>query len=225
MRARDRASPASLQLLEVAVAQEAGPRLLDVDLGLGAEQAHDDLGLRHLHGEEADRLIGLEADVVGDVQAQGRLAHGRAGGQDDQLGGLEAGRHGVEVAEARGHPGHGLLAGGRLADELQGRPGQLGHGPEAGFDALLGDFDDGRLGRVEQLVGVLFLLVAVLDDAGRREDQPPQQGLFLDDLGVVLDVEVARDAVEERGQVGRPPDLLEDAGPLGVLGQAQELDG
>ncbi|MCK7489687.1 MAG: hypothetical protein MZU79_05190 [Anaerotruncus sp.] len=99
------------------------------------------------------------------------------------------------------------------------------HGPEAGLDALLGDLDDGRLGRVEQLVGVLLLVVAVLDDAGGGQDQAPEQGLLLDDLGVVLDVEVAGDAVEEGGQVGRAADLLQDPGPLGVLGQGQQVDG
>ena len=67
----------------------------------------------------------------------------------------------VEVAEAGGHAGHGAPCAALVARICcQGRPGQDVHGLEAGFDPLLGDVDDGRLGFVEQLVGVLLLVIA-----------------------------------------------------------------
>ena len=48
-------------------------------------------------------LIAAERD---DVEADGRLAHRRPGGDDDHLAGVQAVGQGVEVGEARGHAGH-----------------------------------------------------------------------------------------------------------------------
>ena len=43
--------------------------------------------------------VGL-GDVEGDVGGERGLAHGRAAGEDDQVGGLQAAHHAVEVVEA-----------------------------------------------------------------------------------------------------------------------------
>ena len=44
-------------------------------------------------------LVGL-GDVEGDVGGERGLAHGRAAGEDDEVGGLQAAEHAVEVGEA-----------------------------------------------------------------------------------------------------------------------------
>ena len=54
--------------------------------------------------------------------------------------------------------------------------------------------------------------------------EPPEEGLFLDDLGVVLDVQALGDAVHQRGEVGRAADLLERAVPSELLAQGEEID-
>ena len=74
-------------LLELARAQAMG-----VDACVGAEHAEHQLLLRHLEGEEADGLPRPQRRVLGDVQAERGLAHGRARGHDDEVALLEAAR-------------------------------------------------------------------------------------------------------------------------------------
>ena len=51
--------------------------------------------------KKATVLPSLDRHVDGDVQGQGRLAHRRPGGDDDQVAVLETGDHGVQVVKIR----------------------------------------------------------------------------------------------------------------------------
>src|SRR3546814_1513244 len=55
--------------------------------------------------EHRHRLLGLDRRVLGDVEREGGLAHGRARGQDQQVGRLQAGGHLVEFGVAGRHAG------------------------------------------------------------------------------------------------------------------------
>jgi hypothetical protein len=90
---------------------------------------------------------------------------------------------------------------------------------------VLGDLEDRSLGLIEQLVGVLLGVVGAAEDLGRRLDQPAQRRFLLDDLGVVLDVGRARDAVGQRRDVGRAADLVELTGARELLLERDEVDG
>ncbi len=103
--------------------------------------------------------------------------------------------------------------------------GDQGQRNEALARPLVREADDGSLGLVEDLVRLVLLLVAPVDRLGRGDDQPPQEGLLLDDPGVVFDAQVSGHAVHERGQVGRPADVVELALAAEVLGEGQELHG
>ena len=66
--------------VELACAQ-----FLRIDMGNLAEQSLDELFLRHFQGKEGHRLMLADADVLGDVQGKGRLAHTRPGSDQDQV--------------------------------------------------------------------------------------------------------------------------------------------
>src|SRR3546814_10213998 len=74
-------SAAPVLVLELAGAQARG-----VDSAVGRDQAQRELAGRHFHREHRDRFLGLDRRVFGDVQREGRLAHRRARGQDQQVG-------------------------------------------------------------------------------------------------------------------------------------------
>ena len=68
--------------------------------------------------KKATGMLVLHRHVFGDVGDQGALAHRRAGGDDDQVAGLEAAGDRVDVAEAGGGAGHLGLAGGELLEPV-----------------------------------------------------------------------------------------------------------
>jgi hypothetical protein len=142
------------------------------------------------------------------------LAHGRAGREDDELGGLQAGGLGVEVGEPGGHPGH--TVGGReplveraehLLDETLERFG-------AGLGLALGDLEDLALGQVEVLADLEVVLVALVDHLARGLDHPPRGALALDDLGVVDDVVDRRHPQGQLAEEGQAADRVELAQAL-----------
>ena len=73
----------------VAGVEVAGAHLVGVDLGLRAQEALDELLLGHLEAEHQHALPVLDARVLGDVEREGRLAHGGPPGDDDEVARLE----------------------------------------------------------------------------------------------------------------------------------------
>src|SRR4029077_8029806 len=69
------------------------------------DEALGELDLGHLERKEGNWKPLLDGDVFGDVGDQRALAHRRAGGDDDQVAGLEAAGDRVDVAEAGGGAG------------------------------------------------------------------------------------------------------------------------
>ena len=64
--------------------------------GLGGHQTLGQLDGRHFQGEDGDGHVVVDRRIAGDVERERRLTHGRAGGQDDQVGGLPAHGHLVD---------------------------------------------------------------------------------------------------------------------------------
>ena len=89
----------------VALAEEPAAQPVRVDARLAGEHAQEQLLLRHLEAEHADRHVGLRADVLRDVQHEAGLPHRRPGGDDDEVRRLKPGRHLVEIGEAGRHAG------------------------------------------------------------------------------------------------------------------------
>ena len=99
--------------IELLGVDPAAADALGRDIGLLGDDAGGKLLGRHFQREEADHRaverglrvgvapIGL-GHVIGDVGGERRLAHGRAAGDDDQVGGLQAAHLAVEIGEAGG---------------------------------------------------------------------------------------------------------------------------
>ena len=62
----------------------------------------------------------LDGGVLGDVQGQRGLAHRRPGRDDDEIGGLQAAGHLVELRVVGGKPGDLLAAGVELVERAEG---------------------------------------------------------------------------------------------------------
>ena len=140
----------------VALAEKPSAQPVRVDAGFRGQQAQEQLLLRHLEAEQADGQIGLGADVLRDVEHQAGLPHRRPGGDDDEIGGLQARRHLVEIREARGHAGDELLPRVQLLDGVEARLGQLAQRHEPVAHVVVGDGENRVLGLVEDDVGIVL---------------------------------------------------------------------
>ena len=101
--------------MELILGDLAAPDALRRDAGLLGDDACRQLFLRHFEREEADnaavehaqRSIRLVVSLVilrhliGDVGGKRSLAHRRAAGEDDEVGGLKAPHLLIEIAQAR----------------------------------------------------------------------------------------------------------------------------
>ncbi len=201
----------------------APPQVLALDPRLGGDEALGELGLGHLQGEQGHGVAG-EHGVLGDVGDERRLAHRRAGGEDDQVAGLEAAGLLVEVLEARRRAGEGGL-GHRQAVQLVGL---LVEDVRDRADLLLavvgGDLQHGALGLLHQLARRgLPGEDAGLDLVGGGE-QRPQLEVVVDDPAVLARVAGGRhpsgQLVDRRGA----PDLVELAVLAQLLGDREVVD-
>ena len=156
----------------------------------------------------------LDGGVLRDVQHERRLAHRRTRRDDDQVGGLEARRHLVEVREAARHAGDRVAAA-RASASMRSIVGQSSSlmREKPSDVALLRDLEDLLLGDVEQLGGGLPALERLADDRRRDLDEPAQQRLLADDLRVVLDVRRGRHGVDEEADVVLAAGAVELAAP------------
>jgi len=129
---------------------------------------------------------------------------GRAA-MNHQVRRLQPRGHLVEIGEAGRHAGDQLLARVQLLDRVEAALRQVAQRDEAVAHLVVGDREDRVLGLIEDQVGFVFPRVRRRENLVGGEDQVPKGGLLLDDLRVVLDVGVARHAVDQRRNVGRPP--------------------
>ena len=155
----------------VALAEEAAAQPVRVDPRFGGEHAQEQLLLRHFEAEDADRHVGLGADVLRHVQHEAGLAHRRPRRDDDQVRRLQARRHLVEIGEAGRHAGDQLLARVQLLDRVEAALRQVAQRHEAVAHLVVGDREDRVLGLVEDDVGFVLAVVGGRQNLVGREDQ------------------------------------------------------
>ena len=208
----------------VLLAEKSGAEAVGVDASLRRQQPHEQLLLRHLEAEEADRHLGRGADVLRDVEHETRLAHRRPGGHEHQVGRLQPRGHLVQVDEPGGHTGDQALVLLQLLDGAEAALDEVAQRHEPGADPVLCDRENRALRLIEQQVWLLLGLVRLDEDLVGRVDQIAQRRLFLDDPRVVLDVRRPRHAIGERRDVGRAADVVEVARARQLFLQRDEID-
>ena len=171
-----------------------------VDLRRGAQQPVGEFEAGHLEADEEHRPPQTDRHMLGDVHREGGLSHAGSGGEDDQLGVVQAPAERVEVGEARLHAADGVLvlhAGVHPHHHvLEHRRDRLG----VGRAPPLEDREDLLLGPGQQLPRLVRLVVGLAQDVGAGVDQVAQDRLVANDLGIVGGVGRVRHRLEHVGQ-------------------------
>ncbi len=211
---------APVGVLEPSRAQAGG-----VDACFGGQQPVDDLELRHLQAEQQGRLLQPRRGEVADRQGEARLAHGRAGRQDEQVLRLESGGEPVEIVETRRQARDlGALLG-ECFDLLEGLVEQVPETLVLRGRGRLGDLIDQRLRAVHDRARVVGALVAQPGDGGTSVDQASQQGLLPHDTGVVGRVGRRRHGDGQVVQGSWAADLVESVATRQPVGDRDGVDG
>ena len=179
---------------------ESGLDFLRADVRLGGEHAAEERLLRHFEREDGDFLATLDGGVLRDVDGEGGFAHGGAGGDDGELGLLQAAAHLVELREVSAEAGDlvlSLLV--EVVDGFEGAGDDIVDAGEAAGDALLSDFEERGFGGVEDIEGSLALVGCAGNGAGTDVDELAEERFVLDDADVFFDGKAAGQAFGERG--------------------------
>ena len=215
---------ARTHLRPVARRDLAFAQLVAGDARAAGDEALGELDLGHLEREEGDRLVPLDRHVFGDVRDQRALPHRRAGGDDDQVAGLEAAGHRVDVAEAGGGAGHLGLAGRELLQPVDLVVQDVAEDAEVGGLLFVGDFEEEFLGPLGELARFAVALVDPALDFLAGAEQPAQQRILLDDLGVVFGVAGGGDFGGQLGDVVFAARFVDLVGLRQRLGDGELVD-
>ena len=194
-----------------------------VDLRLCCQHPQEQLLLGHLQAEDADRHVGLHAKMLGDVQHERGLAHGRPPGDDGQIRGLEPRRQGVDVDKPARHTGDQPLVLLQLFDGREAALHEVAQRHEPGVDVVIGDGEDLLLRLIQDQVGRVLCAVGRFEDPVGGEDQVAEGRLLLDDPRVVPYVSRAGNPIHEPGDVGRPADAVEVPRPPELILQGDQV--
>ena len=149
--------------------------------------------------------------MLGNVDRQRRLAHGRSGRQHNQVAGLKSGSQSVQIIKTGRHTRHIVRVVGHLGDAVQQRHHQRIHGLKTllGARSLFADIEDLLLGFIQnaghgpplRVEGVGAYLVAGTDQFAQNRTLP-------DNFCVAPDIASAGHVLRQRIQVGQTTDFL-----------------
>ena len=162
--------------------------------------------------------------MLGDIEAETGFSQAGTCGDDDEIRGMQSGRHAVEIDKSGFQAGHGSFSIGQFLDLLEDVADDRGDGRKAGMELLAGDIEYRLFDVLQNFLGGFLVLVAARHGLVGDLDQAAQSRFFLDDLGVVLDVHRARQAVGEACQVGGASDAFEFVGALEFFLERDQID-
>ena len=148
----------------------------------------------------------------------------RAGREDDQVALLEAGRQRVEVREAGADAADLAAVGVEVVEPVVGVVEEGLERAEPDVDPLLADREELGFGAIDRLLDLGRVLVADAGDPAGRADQVAQDGLALDDPGVLGGVDGGGRLVRQAREVGTPADRVELLAPFERLGDGDDVD-
>src|SRR6266508_529634 len=198
---------------------------LRLDLALAAHQPLRHFGLRHLEREERDGNVVTYGDVRRGAQRQRGFPHRRAGGDDDQVAGLEAGGDLVPLAEARRYACHldaGLV---QLDDSLEALLQQLLDVGEVARDARLRQLEENLLGLVDKVRRFARSLPAEPSNFGADADQPAERRRLADDARVMRRIRGRRNKCGELVDAVLAARSLELAAFFELVDERDRVDG
>ena len=199
-----------------------------VDAGNRAEHASGELARAHLHAENRHRQAIDDGDMLGDVERQGRLAHRRTAGHDDQVAALQARGHFIELRITGRHAGDigRIILAVEVIDFIE-------HAGEHRLDleqslilarAGLGDLEDLRLGLVKELPHLFAAWrKCALGNFGRHLRQAPLHRALAHQLGVAAHVERARRVLRQRREISGSAGLVLVLARLDRLGDGDHV--
>ncbi len=149
--------------------------------------------------------------VEGDVGSQRRLAHGRAAGEDQQVGLVKTAELLVQVDQPCGHPRQTAVVGKGLRRHLHGALQGVGEALEAGGGAAgLGQGVELLFGLLDLLAGFgLGVLHRRLGHLARDAQHLAAQRQVVDDAGVIGGVGRRRRTVHQVVEVAQTAQVLE----------------
>ena len=167
--------------------------------------------------------------MLADVDRERALAHRRPAGHDDEIAGLQAGGHLVEIGVAGGDARHvrRIVAVVERLDAVDDLGQQvLQHGERAlPARALLRDVQHLRFGLVEHGLGApSHGVVGGIGDLAGGGRELAQDRAFAHDLRVMADVGGGRHVLHERAQVREAADVVELLHRLQRLRQRHHVD-
>ena len=106
---------------EVHLFEEPRPQPLRIHVGDRRQETQDELLLAHFQAEDSNALLLADSGVFRDIQREARLADGRPGRDEDEVGVLQAGGERVEIREARPDTAHLASVSVQVVEPVVGR--------------------------------------------------------------------------------------------------------
>ena len=161
------------------------------------------LHVRHLQREKSHRHLVVGCNVLGHRQGERRLTHCRTSGNDDEIGGLPAARNIIELVIASGHTRQSVLV---LRCTLNHFYRILDNRVYLGvvlLHVLLGEFEEGTLGMLHQLVNINRRVEGFCLDIAGKANELTRQEFLSNDTRMVFDVGRRRNAGTQFSNIGR----------------------
>ncbi len=112
----------------------------------------------------AEGMPTFDGGVLGNVESQSGLAHGRTAGDDDQVRGLKARGQLVQFGETRWNSGDELVLLVESFDGLKAGFDNIFEGVKRRPDPVLRDFEDGALGLIQEIIYIARYTVYLADN-------------------------------------------------------------
>ncbi len=183
---------------------------------------------RHFHAEDGARLVRAERGVLGDVDGQRGLAHGRPARNDDQVAGLQTRGHFIEFLESGCDAGHLAVGVIQLVDAIDHVRQNALDRSESDFAArtALGDFEHRALGFIDDFARFApFRLERRADDEIARGDELAQHRALAHDVRIGANVGGGGRIARQRSQVGQAANLIQKPVALQMSGQGDGIAG
>jgi hypothetical protein len=191
---------------------------------LRGQQAPQQRLLGHFERKNGDDLAISHRGILGNVNGPRGLAHAGTGGDDDQVGRLQAAGHLVELGVVGGQPGHLFLLRIQIVDGPEGVAHDLRDPGKSASDAAFGNFEQPGFSGIEHHQRFIALVRRPGDGSVADADQLPGQRFVLDDADVFFDAGPARKPFGEGREISHAAHRLDLLAASQFFRQGHDID-